>query len=578
MRVLVLDGHSRAAVETLQSLGRVGAVLDVAAASADALSFRSRYPARRLLQPAQTSTADFLDWLRRMDCEREYTLVVPTTEVSLLGLNTLPASDALRRRAVLPPRHAVDVALDKERTWRLAAELRIPVPRSVTIERLDQLPPCDAYPVALKPTRSQVVIDDRMITVSAGLARDSAERVDFLRRWVPRVPVQQQEYVPGHGVGVELLYDRGRKLWHFLHERIHEMPLTGGASTYRRSMPVDLALLAAAQTLLDELQWHGAAMVEFRVNRPGEFWLMEINPRLWGSLALAVDAGVNFPRGLLSLAMGQSPGPQPSYRSHYYSRDLPNDLRWFKANAAADRRDPLLLTRSPVLSLLELSRPLAGRESWDHFDWRDPCVTVALVAGAIQDTTEVFGRMLRRCLFALTSRHRHRRVLGRALGRSNGRLAVLFLCYGNICRSPFAERLTAECLPGHDISSAGFHDREGRCPPAHLLAAAESMGVDMSGTRSVRVTRRQIDGADLVLVMDTDNYRAVATEFPHAIPRTTFLGLFAPRPALDITDPYAATEAEAHRILGQIEASVAGLVAWLMARHGSSIANRDVAT
>jgi protein-tyrosine-phosphatase len=98
------------------------------------------------------------------------------------------------------------------------------------------------------------------------------------------------------------------------------------------------------------------------------------------------------------------------------------------------------------------------------------------------------------------------------------------------------------------------------------------MGVDVAASRSVRVSRRQIDSADLILVMDPDNYRAVATEFPDAIARTSFLGLFAPRPALVIPDPYAATEAETRRVLTQIRDSVTGLAAWLAANgHGSSI-------
>src|SRR5262245_28990076 len=60
-RALVLDGHSRAAVETVQSLGRRGVVVHVAAETSDSLAFRSSYPERRFRQPSQASVPSFVD-------------------------------------------------------------------------------------------------------------------------------------------------------------------------------------------------------------------------------------------------------------------------------------------------------------------------------------------------------------------------------------------------------------------------------------------------------------------------------------------------------------------------------------
>ena len=55
---------------------------------------------------------------------------------------------------------------------------------------------------------------------------------------------------------------------------------------------------------------------------------MEINPRLWGSVALAINTGVDFPYGLYSVATAADPGPQPQYRRPYYTRLVPPDLDW----------------------------------------------------------------------------------------------------------------------------------------------------------------------------------------------------------------------------------------------------------
>src|ERR1700759_4549953 len=102
MAVLVLDGHSRAAIETMQSLGRAGVPVDIAAEMQDCLAFHSRYAAKTLQQPSQACGEEFHSWLREQDRQRNYELIVAATEASLLGLRKLAEDDPLRRKAVLP--------------------------------------------------------------------------------------------------------------------------------------------------------------------------------------------------------------------------------------------------------------------------------------------------------------------------------------------------------------------------------------------------------------------------------------------------------------------------------------------
>ena len=302
MTVLVLDGHSRAALETLQSLGRTGVQVDLAAETPDCLAMYSRYVSRKLQQPSQERAAEFQAWLREQDKLRNYTLIVPATETSLLGLRQLDENDPLRRKAVIPGDEALDVALDKEKTWRLAHQLGVPTPAGILFSTLAEIGHGQTFPLVLKPTHSKVMVDGALRTLAVAVVKNESERQEQLRRWLPATPVQQQEYIQGRGIGVEFLFNRGKKIWHFAHERVHEYPLTGGASSYRRSIDPPQAMLHNAEKLLTALNWHGVAMVEFKMNTNGQYWLMEINPRLWGSLALSIDAGVDFPLGLLQIA------------------------------------------------------------------------------------------------------------------------------------------------------------------------------------------------------------------------------------------------------------------------------------
>jgi protein-tyrosine-phosphatase/predicted ATP-grasp superfamily ATP-dependent carboligase len=562
MTVLVLDGHSRAALETLQSLGRAGVLIDLAAESQDCMAMHSRYVSRKIQQPSQEHAAGFQAWLREQDKRRNYTLIVPATETSLLGLRQMDENDPLRRKAVITGNEALDIALDKEKTWQLAHQLGVPAPCGVLLTTLAEIRPVQQFPVVLKPTHSKVMVDGALRTLAVAVVKNESERQEQLRRWLPLTPVQQQEYVSGCGVGVEFLFNRGKKLWHFAHERVHEYPLTGGASSYRRSIHPPARMLQDAEKLLTALKWHGVAMVEFKIDAKGQHWLMEINPRLWGSLALSIDAGVDFPLGLLQVARGDEPAPQPKYKVPYYTRDLRTDVDWLKCNIRADQHDPLLHTRSRAFSFLELLRPLVGRESWDHFDWRDLGITRRTLALAVTDQVRPVYRKVKDGQIRRRLLHHHHALL-RQLKSAGGPGKILFLCYGNICRSPLAAALAEKRLTGVTFESAGFHEQTGRSCPQKILRIGESFGIDLSFHRSARVTRDQLANADLVIAMDLENLNRLRQEFSGMADLTTLLGLFGTLETLDIADPYLADEAATRRICEQVRQGVENLASWV---------------
>ncbi len=210
-----------------------------------------------------------------------------------------------RHRARLPKEVIVPLAdydtlvlaNDKMKSARLASDLDVPVPRIISYQDLSELEK------TLTHFNKPVVIKLRRGSGAKGTfyAHSSEEAVSLTNRLIkqygllPKRYPLIQERVQGEGWGVSCLYWNGEQIASFTHRRLREKPVTGGTSTLRESAH-NPSMEAHAHKLLDHLHWHGLVMVEFKWDQVKKQPLfIEFNPRLWGSIALAVACGVDFP-------------------------------------------------------------------------------------------------------------------------------------------------------------------------------------------------------------------------------------------------------------------------------------------
>ena len=118
--------------------------------------------------------------------------------------------------------------------------------------------------------------------------------VETLRAEMGHDPLVQ-EYVPTPDeYGFFAIYDHGEALATFQHRQRRGYSYAGGPSAFRESVRIP-ALEEAGRAVLDAVDWHGVAMVEFLRDEDGEFKLMEVNPRFWSSLPFSVQTGADFP-------------------------------------------------------------------------------------------------------------------------------------------------------------------------------------------------------------------------------------------------------------------------------------------
>ena len=158
--------------------------------------------------------------------------------------------------------------------------------------------------------------------IGVSFVRDRAECDEALAALPPTAyPVLLQSRVRGPGEGLFALRWNGRVIAQFAHRRLREKPPAGGVSVYRESIAIDPALAAAGRRLLDSLNWQGVAMIECKRDvESGDPVFMELNGRIWGSLQLAIDAGIDFPALLAACALGASVPPTNGYRLGVRSR------------------------------------------------------------------------------------------------------------------------------------------------------------------------------------------------------------------------------------------------------------------
>jgi predicted ATP-grasp superfamily ATP-dependent carboligase len=366
--ILVTNAGLGSAIAIIRSLGRKGWRVIAADSNERSLGFRSRYAQERLRYPApETAPREFVAALLDAARTRDVDLIIPVTDAAILPLSEARDQFAGICKLALPAADALAVVTNKLKTLDLAERLGVPAPRTSLVHTVQEaLAQGDSlsWPVVLKPQASRLYREQAMIEAfTVCYAEDRAQLAEQMRRFEGRCPVLLQEYYRGVGLGVELLMHEGRPLAAFQHKRLREIPISGGASAFRESVPIDMELYRYSVRLLEALHWTGLAMVEFKVGPRGP-QLMEINGRVWGSLPLAVRSGMDFPARLAELALYGPPSvdtiPVSRYRVGVRARNLELDMMWIASVLRGKRRYPFLTMpsrRQGMAALLDLLNP-----------------------------------------------------------------------------------------------------------------------------------------------------------------------------------------------------------------------------
>lgn len=558
---LITDGNERSALAATRALGQRGIPVYVGADSRTSLAGRSRYCTGTFQYPSpwkspREYTACVLECAKRFNAA----VLLPMTDVAveligehvqeLKGIVNIPIPSLAQYRQLSNKYELTD--------W--AKKNGVPVPESIflpdgAIEKVvDQI---TQWPVIVKPGASLIKKNGLWAKTSVHVARNVDELLHLYEdRWYLKQPSIIQRRIIGEGQGVFGLFSQGRTLALFAHRRIREKPPGGGVSVFRESIPLAHPITDYALKIVQSAQWQGVAMVEFKVDREsGVPYLIEVNGRFWGSLQLAIDAGVDFPFLTYQLAtIGRLESVEEQYKIGVKSRWFLGDVDQLLLRL---RKSDDQLGLSPGSStkeqaVREFMRCTDSQTYSEVFRLRDP-------QPGLYEAGRYLHQLLRTLAEGVWSRVPDVRTLGargrwallKALGLQGSWLRkhvpqpigkILVLCKGNICRSPFAAELLRQrvCQLGLNVqvASAGIEaeSNQGAYPLARRMA--QQYGVSLSAHRTTPLSQGMVSESDLILVMEVGQARSMREHYPDSAGKLFLLGQFDHEVDYEIQDPY----------------------------------------
>lgn len=593
---LLIGALPRVIVPIARSLKRHGIPVHAVSLLGDMPPVRSKaLVSFNYAEESQEDPASFLAQMKAIIGAQKIDTIIPCGDEALWAIASCDTQIRKLAHVCCPPPEVTRRVLNKQETLALAQSIGIRVPREYHLAGaadLDHQQHAIRFPVIAKPRSKQY----ELIT---GIRFERFNTPAELRTMFERFPefgawFLVQEYIPGHGLGVEVLMHQGNPISMFQHRRVKELPLDGGVSVSAVSEAVDPRLGEAAVDLLRTLHWEGVAMVEFRHDPCAqESALMEVNGRFWGSMALSGIAGVDFPLYVWRIAHGLPPEPPVSYRIGAKFRWLAGDIARMTAVLAQWRKRTLNIRDvfAETGNFLRDFFPPARDSIWA---WWDPApawdelrrATRSFAASIISQIARVVlpGRVAERLRQASElDRYTALRYLWLAINptislRDMPRplRSVVFVCHGNIIRSPMAEALFRHelgrlGLEGEiKVCSAGMQSTPGRPADPRAIMAAESFGIDLSKHRAQPFTQ-ELANADLLVVMDHLNYVRLTSRFPEVRRKVLLLGAVGPRPraGVEIADPYMGGLHEVSACFNVITQQVSELAALVRQDAGS---------
>ena len=381
--VLITYGWVRSSYSALRNLSRHG--ISVTASDTGSLGmcqFSRLSSGFKKYRSHYQSEAQFISDILEICSDQDIKLIFPShNETEIIARHRDKFDSSLV--ALIPDEAQCRIFNNKSDAYDLADNLGIPV-----AERISYSDPTKIAKILNKAGLKKTVI--KLLTGNSGKGVFYGENAEHTQSIVEQL-VEQYEldekrfpqverYVEGEGYGCSVLYWKGEHIAQFTHKRLRDKIVTGGTSTFRE-VSVHEGIEAATKVIFDAIGWNGLAMCEFKVcPKTGAFWFIEVNPRLWGSISLAIESGVEFPYLAWLCA---SKGPLDAIKYHANTKIAGKwKARWLLGDVFLVCGHLSKLNFKAAWGILGEDRA----NSIDDFFWDDPLVFLGEVLAYLKAT------------------------------------------------------------------------------------------------------------------------------------------------------------------------------------------------
>lgn len=329
-------------------------------------SFRSAYCDETVAAPVpEDDIAGYGDLLLDLASRSSVQTIIPVREEDVHVLAHRKAEFAEHVATPWPDLDTLESVTDRERLFDAAEDASVVVPETRPLTEWDDWD----RDTVIKSRYTVLVENNRASYPSVRyVAGGSPPDVDAVIDEMGHEPIAQ-EYMPDPSeYAVFALFDEGEPLATFQHKQVRAYKYSGGPSAYRGAVDIP-ELEGAGIRLLRELDWHGLAMVEFKLD-DGVFKLMEINPRFWSSLPFTVQAGVDFPYYYYRLAADGVTDFDAAYEPRTAGHLLRGELGYLQS--ILTHETPLAEPPEFGPEALKVLKSIARHPRFDYLDRDDP--------------------------------------------------------------------------------------------------------------------------------------------------------------------------------------------------------------
>jgi predicted ATP-grasp superfamily ATP-dependent carboligase len=328
-RILVTDAEQRAVLAACRGLRVAGFSVSAVAESRPAPGHWSRSCSSRYLLPhALTDEEAFVSGLERILRAHPHALLLAGTDASLMAVSRHRERLERHTSLGLPPHAHVVRSLDKLELGRVASSCNLPPPETAVCSGVAEARRAArhfGYPVMIKPCKTVLEIDDVLVRLASEWAPDAATLGRVVPPFGERYLVQRT--LRGPIVSYAGVSDSGRLTASAVARYHRTWPPEAGNAAFAETIEPPPELKARVLELVTKLGWRGVFQLELIGDEDGHLRAIDFNPRVYGSLGLAIAAGANIPAVWALSSVGERPAPvdaRGGYRYRHGDADLRN--------------------------------------------------------------------------------------------------------------------------------------------------------------------------------------------------------------------------------------------------------------